>query len=54
MVWRLLHANKVNPYWAEIEHYHNCSRKRLYAFLQEHGSRRSNIMLASAIACAWR
>jgi protein O-GlcNAc transferase len=37
MVWRLLHANKVNPYWAEIEHYHNFSRKRLYALLQEHG-----------------
>src|ERR1700730_13703978 len=37
MVWRLLHANRVNPYWAEIEHYHNFSRKRLYALLQEHG-----------------
>jgi protein O-GlcNAc transferase len=37
MVWRLLHANKVNPYWAEIEHYHNFSRKRHYALLQEHG-----------------
>jgi protein O-GlcNAc transferase len=36
-VWRLLHANKVNPYWEEIEHYHNFSRKRLYALLQEHG-----------------
>jgi len=37
MVWRLLHANKVNPYWGEIEHYHNFSRRRLYALLQEHG-----------------
>ncbi|QBR71631.1 hypothetical protein CU048_10470 [Beijerinckiaceae bacterium] len=37
MVWKLLHANKVNPYWGEIEHYHNFSRKRLYALLQEHG-----------------
>jgi len=37
MVWRLLHANGVNPYWGEIEHYHNFSRKRLYALLQEHG-----------------
>ena len=34
MVWRLLHANGVNPYWGEIEHYHNFSRKRLYALLQ--------------------
>lgn len=39
MVWRLLHANKVNPYWGEIEHYHNFSRSRLYALLQEHGFR---------------
>src|ERR1019366_3226202 len=38
MVWRLLHAKGVNPYWGEIEHYHNFSRKRLYALLQEHGS----------------
>ena len=37
MVWRLLHANKVNPYWGEIEHYHNFSRKRLYALLHDHG-----------------
>ena len=37
MVWRLLHANKVNPYWGEIEHYHNFTRKRLYALLDEHG-----------------
>ncbi len=26
MVWRLLDANKANPYWGEIEHYHNFSR----------------------------
>jgi predicted O-linked N-acetylglucosamine transferase (SPINDLY family)/SAM-dependent methyltransferase len=37
MVWRLLHANGVNPYWGEIEHYHNFSRKRLYALLNDHG-----------------
>lgn len=37
MVWRLLHANNVNPYWGEIEHYHNFTRKRLYALLEEHG-----------------
>ncbi|WP_395697299.1 tetratricopeptide repeat protein [Methylocella sp.] len=37
MLWRLLHANGVNPYWGEIEHYHNFSRERLYALLREHG-----------------
>lgn len=39
MTWRLLHANGVNPYWGEIEHYHNFSRKRLYALLQAEGFR---------------
>ncbi len=37
MVWRLLHANGVNLYWGELEHYHNFSRKRLYTLLEEHG-----------------
>lgn len=37
MVWRLLHANGVNPYWGELEHYHNFSRRRLYALLEEQG-----------------
>jgi protein O-GlcNAc transferase len=37
VVWRRLHANWVNPYWGEIEHYHNFSRKRLHALLQQHG-----------------
>ncbi|MGB8899283.1 MAG: hypothetical protein WCC90_08670 [Methylocella sp.] len=36
---RRLHANGVNPYWGEIEHYHNFSRKRPYALLEEHGFR---------------
>jgi protein O-GlcNAc transferase len=39
MVWRRLHANGVNPYSGEIGHYHNFSRKRLYALLQKHGFR---------------
>lgn len=39
MLWRLLDANKVNPYWGEIEHYHNFSRKRLFALLESHGFR---------------
>ena len=35
--WRLLDAAKVNPYWGELEHYHNFSRARLYALLKECG-----------------
>ncbi len=37
MVWRAMDANDVNPYWGEIEHYHNFSRGRLYALLDETG-----------------
>jgi len=36
-VWRLLDAAKTNPYWGELEHYHNFSRARLYALLKECG-----------------
>ncbi|MGH6851447.1 MAG: hypothetical protein ACREDD_13535 [Methylocella sp.] len=41
MAWRLLHANGVNPYWGENEHYRNFSRKRLYALPPEHGFRQA-------------
>lgn len=37
MVWRALDARKQNPYWGEVEHYHNFGRTRLYALLEEHG-----------------
>ncbi len=36
-VWHQLNANNVNPYWNEMEHYHNFSRQRLYALLEDHG-----------------
>lgn len=36
-LWRFLTQNGVNPYWGEIEHYHNFGRKRLYALLDECG-----------------
>ena len=35
--WRLLDKTKSNPYWGELEHYHNFSRKRLYDLLDEAG-----------------
>lgn len=34
-IWRLLDANKQNPYWGELEHYHNFGKKRLYELLAE-------------------
>jgi SAM-dependent methyltransferase len=37
MAWRLLDRAKANPYWGEIEHYHNFSRASLCRLLGEHG-----------------
>lgn len=36
-LWQTLTKNGVNPYWAEIEHYHNFGRRRLYALLRASG-----------------
>jgi protein O-GlcNAc transferase len=36
-VWQVLTHNRVNPYWGEMEHYHNFGRRRLYALLAECG-----------------
>lgn len=37
MLWRTMDRQRANPYWAEIEHYHNFGRTRLYALLAEMG-----------------
>ena len=36
-LWALLTQQKINPYWMELEHYHNFGRKRLYSLLREQG-----------------
>ena len=36
-VWDMLDAAGVNPYWQEIEHFHNFSRERLFALLRDTG-----------------
>ncbi len=36
-VWKLLDRKNVNPYWGELEHYHNFGRSRLYRLLREMG-----------------
>ena len=35
--WRIMDATRTNPYWMEIEHYHNFSRKRLTSLLEACG-----------------
>ncbi|MEI6498198.1 MAG: methyltransferase domain-containing protein [Actinomycetota bacterium] len=37
VLWQVLDQNSINPYWSEIEHYHNFSRTRLYELLRETG-----------------
>jgi protein O-GlcNAc transferase len=36
-LWRDLDRMSQNPYWGELEHYHNFSRSRLYDLLREFG-----------------
>jgi SAM-dependent methyltransferase len=36
-VWKALDGSNSNPYWGEVEHYHNFGRARLYSLLSEHG-----------------
>ena len=35
--WRMLNRLNSNPYWGELEHYHNFGRKRLHALLRQQG-----------------
>jgi 2-polyprenyl-3-methyl-5-hydroxy-6-metoxy-1,4-benzoquinol methylase len=37
VAWHALTATGQNPYWREIEHYHNFTRARLYDLLRECG-----------------
>jgi SAM-dependent methyltransferase len=37
VLWDLLTRGDINPYWGELEHYHNFSRSRLYELLEEQG-----------------
>ena len=35
-IWEVLNKTNSNPYWTEIEHFHNFSRERLVLLLKEH------------------
>ena len=35
-IWEILSKNNANPYWTEIEHFHNFSRERLVSLLADH------------------
>lgn len=36
-LWRVFNESGTNPYWGELEHYHNFGRSRLYSLLAEMG-----------------
>ena len=36
-VWRVLTEANANPYWTEVEHYHNFGRKQLFGILEKLG-----------------
>ena len=36
-LWKAWDATDSNPYWSELEHYHNFGRDRLYALLRQTG-----------------
>jgi predicted SAM-dependent methyltransferase len=35
--WRLLDASNANPYWGELEHFHNFTQTRLYTLMKDMG-----------------
>lgn len=37
LIWKVFTKQGINPYWGEMEHYHNFGRKRLYSLLEETG-----------------
>ena len=37
VLWDIMNQQNANPYWGELEHYHNFSRTRLYQILTEFG-----------------
>jgi 2-polyprenyl-3-methyl-5-hydroxy-6-metoxy-1,4-benzoquinol methylase len=39
LAWVTLDAENVNPYWSEIEHYHNFGFRRLRSLLADRGFR---------------
>jgi len=35
-LWKIFDKNLANPYWGEIEHFHNFSRERLISLFRDH------------------
>lgn len=50
-LWHQWNAYNQNPYWHEIEHYHNFTRERLYAQLEEAGFRPRHYAISERYRC---
>jgi hypothetical protein len=50
-LWHYWNANDRNPYWHEIEHYHNFTRERLYTLLRETGFKPVHYAIGERYRC---
>ncbi|HPX37359.1 MAG TPA: class I SAM-dependent methyltransferase [Mycobacterium sp.] len=50
-LWRYWNSLNVNPYWAEIEHYHNFTRESLYRLLETTGFKPIHYAISERYRC---
>lgn len=50
-LWQYWNAVQQNPYWIEIEHYHNFTREKLYAVLEESGFKPFDYAISERYRC---
>jgi 2-polyprenyl-3-methyl-5-hydroxy-6-metoxy-1,4-benzoquinol methylase len=50
-LWDFLNTRNDNPYWAEIEHYHNFTRESLYSVLRQTGFRPIRYAVSERYRC---
>ncbi|WP_197746533.1 class I SAM-dependent methyltransferase [Mycobacterium cookii] len=50
-LWAFLNATNQNPYWYEIEHYHNFTREKIYAELRTSGFRPFHYSVSERYRC---
>lgn len=50
-LWHYWNATNQNPYWIEIEHYHNFTRERLYDLLKQTGFKPRHYAISERYRC---
>jgi hypothetical protein len=51
LLWNYLTIINLNPYWHEIEHYHNFTREKLYSELQKAGFKPFHYIVSERYRC---